>query len=95
MRTVHDPQMKFGEVDIAAIELDPKSRDDIPPILSGLQYIYSTVELRSAVFKILARVIPSRNGPGLTKEQKHQKADSRLGRPGWSSGRSWFSARCA
>jgi len=82
MRTVHDPQMKFGEVDIAAIELDPKSRDDIPPILSGLQYIYSTVELRSAVFKILARVIPSRNSPGLTNEQRHQKADSRLGRPG-------------
>ena len=50
MRSVHDPQMKFGEVDIAAIELDPKSRDDIPPILSGLQYIYTTVELRSAVF---------------------------------------------
>ncbi len=82
MRTVHDPQMKFGEVDIAAIELDPKSRDDIPPILSGQQYINSAQELRSAVFKILARVIPSRNSPGLTNEQRHQKADSRLGRPG-------------
>ena len=82
MRTVHDPQMKFGEVDIAAIELDHKSRDDIPPILSGLQYIYTTPELRSAVFKILARVIPSRNGLVLTNGQRHQKADSRLGRPG-------------
>ena len=30
MRTIRDPQMKFGEVDIAAIELDLKSRDDIP-----------------------------------------------------------------
>ena len=39
MRTIRDPQMKFGEVDIAAIELDLKSRDDIPPILRGLQYI--------------------------------------------------------
>ena len=66
MRTVRDPQIKFGEVDIAAIELDLKSRDAIPPILRGLQYIYTTPELREAVFKILARVIPSRNGPGLT-----------------------------
>ena len=82
MRTVRDPQIKFGEVDIAAIELDLKSRDDIPPILRGLQYIYTTPELREAVFKILARVIPSRNGPGLTNEQRHQKADRRLGRPG-------------
>ena len=34
MRTVHEPQMKFDEVDIATIELDLKSRDDIPPILA-------------------------------------------------------------
>ena len=76
MRTVRDPQIKFGEVDIATIELDLKSRDDIPPILRSFQ------SLREAVFKILARVIPSRNGPGLTNEQRHQKADRRLGRPG-------------
>jgi len=30
MRTVIQPQLKFGETDIAAIVLDPKSRDDIP-----------------------------------------------------------------
>lgn len=36
MRTVSDPQMKFGEVDIADIELYPKSRDEIPPIFRGL-----------------------------------------------------------
>ena len=59
MRTIRDPQMKFGEVDIAAIELDLKSRDDIPPILRGLQYIYATPALRASVFKVLERVIPS------------------------------------
>ena len=64
------------------MELDPKSRDNIPPILRGLQYIYTTLELREAVFKILARVIPFRNGPELTNKQRQQKADIRLGRPG-------------
>ena len=78
MRTVRDPQMKFGEVDIGAIELDPKSRDDIPPILRGLQYIYTTPELRKAVFKVLERVLPLRSGPGLTDEQRLQQADRRF-----------------
>ena len=82
MRTIRDPQMKFGEVDIAAIELDLKSRDDIPPILRGLQYIYATPALRASVFKVLERVIPSRSGAGLSNEDRRRKADPRLGRPG-------------
>ena len=82
MRTIRDPQMKFGEVDIAAIELDLKSRDDIPPILRGLQYIYTTPALRASVFKVLERVIPSRSGAGLSNEDRRRKADPRLGRPG-------------
>ncbi|MDE0908742.1 MAG: ISNCY family transposase, partial [SAR324 cluster bacterium] len=55
MRTVHEPQMKFDEVDIATIELDLKSRDDIPPILRGLQHIYTNAALRASVFKVLER----------------------------------------
>jgi len=38
MRQVINPQLQFGEQDIAAIELDPKSRDDIPQLLRGLQH---------------------------------------------------------
>ena len=82
MRTVHEPQMKFDEVDIATIELDLKSRDDIPPILRGLQHIYTNAALRASVFKVLERVLPSRSGPGLSNEDRHRKADHRLGRPG-------------
>jgi hypothetical protein len=33
MRRVIEPQMKLGELAIAYIKLDPKSRDDIPQIL--------------------------------------------------------------
>ena len=29
MRQIIDPQLQLGEQDISAIELDPKSRDDI------------------------------------------------------------------
>jgi len=75
MRQVIDPQLKFGEQDISAIELDSKSRDDIPRILRGLQYIYTTVELREEVFAILAEVLPEgTDGEG--------KARADTGRPG-------------
>jgi len=77
MRQVIDPQLQFGEQDISAIELDPKSRDDIPQILRGLQYIYTTPELRERVFAILEEVIPDRVG-----EEAQGKADPNTGRPG-------------
>ena len=62
--------MQFGEVDISTISFDPKSRDDIPQILRGLQYIYATLEVRREVFEILEGTIPShvnkKNGrPGM------------------------------
>jgi len=73
MRQVIDPQLQFGEQDIAAIHLDPKSRDDIPHILRGLQYIYTTAELRERVFAILQEVIP---------QGVEGQADPDTGRPG-------------
>lgn len=49
--------MKIGETPIADIEIDLKSRDDIPPLLLGLQYIYTNDELRKNVFQILEQKI--------------------------------------
>jgi transposase, IS5 family len=77
MRQVIDPQLQFGETDVAAIELDLKSRDDIPQILRGLQYIYITAGLRERVFAILEEVRPVRDGEGLG-----EKVDPHTGRPG-------------
>ncbi len=77
MRKVINPQMQLGELPIAAIQLDPKSRDDIPQILRGLQHIYTTPELREPVFAILAEVLPMRQVAG-----KIVAADPNNGRPG-------------
>jgi hypothetical protein len=77
MRAVFHSQLKLGEDDIAKIKLDPKSRDDIPQLLAGLQYIYTTPELRQAIFKILEEVVPCRVGSG-----KKGKASTDKGRPG-------------
>lgn len=71
--------MKLGEQAIADIKLDPKSRDDIPQILRGLQHIYTTAELREPIFTILEEVLPERQIDGKTV-----KADPNNGRPGMS-----------
>ena len=70
MRHIQPNQLQLGEIDIAAIQLDPKSRDDIPQILRGLQYLYANEEIRSEMFRVLEELIPSgvdaENGrPGL------------------------------
>jgi hypothetical protein len=53
MRVVETQQVQLGDLPIADIQLDTKSRDDIPQILRGLQYIYVNDELRNAVFALL------------------------------------------
>ena len=71
MRVVQNQQMKIGEVDISQIRFDPKSRDDIPKILCGLQAIYCNLELRNTLFELLQKHISpnvdKNNGrPGMT-----------------------------
>jgi hypothetical protein len=74
--------MTLGQVEIADIEINLKSRDDIPHILLGLQHIYITPELQKRIFTILEQVIPTRSGNGLTEEERNQPADPNRGRPG-------------
>lgn len=71
MRVVQNPQMQIGEVDISQIKFDPKSRDDIPRILQGLQYLYINAALRKEIFQLLedkiSPAVDKRNGrPGMT-----------------------------
>ena len=61
--------MQFGQVDILEIKFDIRSRDEIPKLLMGLQYIYCTPEVREEVFKILEEMVP-------------KETDANNGRPG-------------
>jgi hypothetical protein len=74
--------MSIGQRDIADIQIDVSSRDDIPVILLGLQHIFTTPPLRDAVFKILEEVAPTKMDGEGTKIVSINK-----GRPGmdqWS-----------
>ena len=63
MRAVTKPQLQLGEIDIANIRLDPRSRDDIPQLLRGLQYLYTDNKLRAEIFEILAQLTPATVNP--------------------------------
>jgi IS5 family transposase len=65
MRKIKKSQMQLGELGIDRIELDPKSRDDVPQVLCGLQHLYCTPELRDEVFGILASVVPEKISPDI------------------------------
>ena len=54
-RIVEPRQLEIDQTEIAAIKFDIKSRDDIPKILIGLQYIYTNDSLREAVFDVLEK----------------------------------------
>lgn len=64
MRKNVETQLKLGEKDISKIQIDLKSRDEIPKLLRGLQYIYQEKELREAVFKILSQLTPKKISRG-------------------------------
>lgn len=60
MRQVFAQQLQLGQTDIANIEFNPRSRDDIPQILQGLQFVYVNESLRESVFAILVDLVPDK-----------------------------------
>ena len=80
MRHAFPPQMNIGQRNIADIQIDFSSRDDIPVILPGLQHIFTTVPLRGVVFKILEEVAQTKQNNDGEKAVSINK-----GRPGHGS----------
>ena len=69
MRKTINQKLQLNESQISDIQFDLKSRDDIPQLLMGLQYIYVNKELRKEVFNVLETMTP-------------EKVDIKNGRPG-------------
>jgi len=58
MRKTIEKQLKIEQVDICNIQIDLRSRDEIPQLLLGLQAIYKDRQVREEVFTILEGIIP-------------------------------------
>lgn len=59
MREITPSQLQLGELAIEQISINPRSRDDIPQLLRGLQYLYTDESLRTEIFQILKALTPS------------------------------------
>jgi len=57
VRVIQSPQFSLGQIPIEDLQFEPSSRDDIPAILQGIQFIYCDVDLRNAIFDCLEQHI--------------------------------------
>jgi len=68
MRKRFECQLELGQTAIEEIQIPLKSRDELPPILAGLQWVFLTPGVNEAVFQLL--------------EKKVQGTKQQTGRPG-------------
>ena len=82
MRIVHNPQLVVGQVPIEELPLDPRSRDDIPAVLKGIQHLFSHVPLRTQVFDLLERHLLHDASATEPSAPPSARPDPGRGRPG-------------
>ena len=84
MRKVINPQLELGSVPIEAIDINPQSRDDIPAVLKGIQFIYSSKDLRDRIFSLLKEELfrPQDGGQDAGEAKAVSGLDPNNGRPG-------------
>ncbi len=59
MRKSFDVQLALGAVPIEKVEIPTKTRDELPPTLAALQWIFTTPEVNKEVFELLEKEISS------------------------------------
>jgi hypothetical protein len=65
MRRRFDVQLALGQTPIERVPIPLKSRDELPPILAGLQWIFQTPEINEQVFALLEhKVIAGKKATG-------------------------------
>jgi hypothetical protein len=84
MRKHYDRQRRFDATPIGELMLNLNCRDEMIPILAGLQYVYTTASLRNKVVKLVAADINENTRrdigrPGLDDWQIVVLAGARLG----------------
>lgn len=53
MRQRFEVQYELGATPIEKLKIPTRSRDEMPPVLRALQYVYTTPELNESVFALL------------------------------------------
>jgi len=67
MRQRYSPQPDLHIIPIEKIQLPTRSRDELPPILAGLQWIWTHPTLKAAIFALLeAKILAGKKATGRT-----------------------------
>ena len=53
MRKRFEAQLKFGQTPIEVVKIPEKSRDELPPVLASLQWIFINPEINKQIFDLL------------------------------------------
>jgi len=65
MRKRFEPQIELGQTAIGKVRLPLKSRDELPPILAGLQWVFENSEINEHVFGLLdEKIIADKQATG-------------------------------
>jgi len=51
-------QLQLDEIDVSNIQFNPRSRDDIHQLLTGLHHLYTNKAFRNKIFEILQQLTP-------------------------------------
>jgi len=69
MRQRFERQLDLGQTPIEEVPIPPKSRDELPPVLRGLQWIFQTPEVNEQIFQLLEQRVtgskPATGRPGM------------------------------
>src|SRR2546423_6797098 len=65
MRRRFDVQLALGQIPIERVHIPLKSRDELPPVLAGLQWIFQTPEISEEIFALLeSKVVAGKKATG-------------------------------
>jgi hypothetical protein len=57
MRKRFEVQLALGKTPIERVVLPTRSRDELPPVLAGLQWIFQTPEINCQIFDLLEKKV--------------------------------------
>lgn len=63
MRKRFEARLALGQTPIERVQLPARSRDGLPPVLEGLQWIFQTPELNSQIFELLTKKVVGEKKP--------------------------------
>ena len=57
MRKRFEVQLALGKIPIERVVIPLRSRDELPPVLAGLQWIFVTPEVNGRIFELLEKKV--------------------------------------